>query len=364
MKVSFVDFAREWNFFEKKFLAAFKKFGQSGMYVLGPEVEKFEHEFATFSGYKYGVGMSTGLSALEVALRAYNIGPGDEVVTVANTAVATVLAISSVGATPVFCDVGTDFLIDPAHIEALITKKTKAILPVHLFGKICDMKSINRIAKKYHLTVIEDACQAHGSTFAGESKKNTKAVSFYPTKNLGTLGEGGLLLTNDVKVRDFALSYRNYGQQGRYNHVIRGTNYRLEPLHAVLLRVKLPYLGKSIEKRRRIAKKYIEKLKDIEGLGILTFDPTSSYHLFVVRVFGGKRGALQQALHAQGIDTLIHYPTAVHRQPCYREEYKGVVLKNTDQFEEEILSLPCHPFMTDKEVGEVIRQVKIFYMNT
>jgi len=363
MRIPFINLQSEWKFFEKKFLPAFKKFGQSGMYVLGPEVEKFEVDFASYTGYRYGVGLSTGLSALETALRAYGIGPGDEVITVPNTAVATVLAISAVGAKPVLCDVGYDFLIDPSKIEDLITKKTKAILPVHLFGKICDMKMINRIAKKYGLKVIEDACQAHGAQFKGESAKNTKAFSFYPTKNLGALGEGGAIVTNDKKIRDFALSYRNYGQEGRYHHMIKGVNYRFEPLHCMLLSIKLKYLDSFIQKRRNIAKKYIQNLGNLSELEVGEFDTTSAYHLFVVRVTNNRRAELQKFLQKQGIDTLIHYPTAVHMQPCYREEFKGLSLTQVDVFQKEILSLPCHPFMKDREVNEIVKQIRLFFQN-
>lgn len=358
MKVSFINLQAEWKFFEKKFLSAFKKVGRSGVYVLGPELERFEHNFAKYSGYTHGIGVSTGLSALEIALRAYGIGSRDEVITVANTAVATALAISSVGAKPVFCDIGDDFLIDPTKIEALITKRTKVILPVHLFGKICDMKAINFIAQKNKLAVIEDACQAHGANFKSESAKNTKAFSFYPTKNLGTMGEGGAIVTNDAKVRDFTMSYRNYGQQGRYNHVIKATNYRLEPLHATLLGVKLEYLNNFIKIRQNIAQKYISKLKNIDGLIINDFDPTSSYHLFVIRVLNKRRNELQDYLKKQGVETLVHYPTAIHRQPCYHNEYKNIILSKTDSFQNEILSLPCHYFMKDTEQDFIIKHIK------
>ncbi|MEK7452029.1 MAG: aminotransferase class V-fold PLP-dependent enzyme, partial [Patescibacteria group bacterium] len=213
MLVPFIDFKREWKFFEKEMMQTFRAFGRSGYYVLGPEVEKFEKDFAQFCGYKYAVGVSTGLSALEMILRAYKIGEGDEVITVANSAVATSLAISHLGAKPIFCDIGEDYLMDVSCIEKCITKKTKAILPVHLFGKICDMKRINLIAKKHKLVVIEDACQAHGAKCQKDSAVNTKAFSFYPTKNLGAFGEGGAVVTQDASVRDFVASYRNYGQR-------------------------------------------------------------------------------------------------------------------------------------------------------
>lgn len=363
MKVPFINLKSEWKFFEKKFVSTFKKVGRSGVYVLGSEVEQFENDFAKYCGYSCGVGVSTGLSALEVSLRAYDIGEGDEVITVANTAVATVLAISSVGAKPIFCDIGDDFLIDPSKIEALITHKTKAVIPVHLFGKICNMKAINLIAKKHKLIIIEDACQAHGANFKNESAKNTKAFSFYPTKNLGTMGEGGAIVSNDKKVRDFALSYRNYGQQGRYNHVIKATNYRLEPLHCALLNLKLKYLDKFTKIRQGIAKNYITELKNIEGIIINDFDPTSSYHLFVIRVLDNQRDELQDYLKKQGIETLVHYPTVVHEQPCYKNEYLGLELEKTDKFQEEILSLPCHVFLGKAELNTIVASINKFIVD-
>lgn len=363
MKVPFLDVTREWNFFEKKFLLAFKKFGQSGIYVLGPEVEKFERDFAKYCGYQYAVGVSTGLSALEMILRAYNVGPGDEVITVANSAVATSLAISNVQATPVFCDVGDDFLMDVDKIESLITVHTKAILPVHLFGKICDLAAINKIAKKYKLIVVEDACQAHGADFRGESLKNTKAFSFYPTKNLGALGEGGAVVTNDEKIKNFVWSYRNYGQRGRYNHVIKGGNYRLDPLKCVLLGIKLKKLKYFISQRQDIAKKYINAFKNIDSLVINRFDPSCAYHLFVIRVLNGKRDKLRDYLKDQGLETLIHYPIAIHRQRCYRKEHEGSILKNTDKFQEEILSLPCFAFLNEREQNFVIANIKKFFIS-
>lgn len=361
MQVSFVDLKQEWKFFEKKFLSAFKQFGQSGVYVLGREVEKFEKKFAQFCGYKYCVTVSTGLSALEIALRAHGIGWRDEVITVANTAVATALAISNVGAKPVFCDVRNDFLLDPDEIEKYITPRTKAILPVHLFGKVCDMKQINRIAKKHNLAVIEDACQAHGANFSGVSAINTKAFSFYPTKNLGALGEGGAVVTNDETVRDFIASYRNYGQEGRYNHIIKGGNFRLDPFKCKILSIKLKYLKKFIAHRQKIAQKYIKSLQKISGIVVNDFDENCSYHLFVIRVLSAQRDKLREFLSKSGIETLIHYPTPIHRQPCYQSEYLGVALEHTDNLQTEIISLPCHALLSTTDQSFVIKKVKEFY---
>lgn len=360
MQVPFIDLKREWKFFEERFLLAFQKFGRDGIYVLGSEVENFERNFAKYCGYKYCATVSTGLSALEIILRAYNIGKDDGVITVANSAVATALAISNVGAKPVFCDVGDDFLIDTDKIVKLITKKTKAIMPVHLFGRVCNMDKINEIADRFGLIVIEDACQAHGANFIGLSTVNTKAFSFYPTKNLGALGEGGAITTNDDKIFNFVKAYRNYGQEGRYNHVMKAINSRLEPLHCIFLNIKLKYLNQFVKKRQDIAKKYIKEFKDIKGLFVNDFDPDTSYHLFVIRVSGGRRDELRNYLKEKGIEALVHYPIAIHQQPCYQPEYRKLKLKNTDQFQNEIISLPCYPFLSEKESDYIIKSVLFF----
>ncbi|MBL7057744.1 DegT/DnrJ/EryC1/StrS family aminotransferase [Patescibacteria group bacterium] len=361
MKVPFIELCREWDFFEEEFIKAFKLFGQNAVYALGSDVENFEANFAKYCGYRYSVGVSTGLAALEVILRAYDVKSGDEVITVGNSAVATSLAISSVGAKPVFCDVNENFLIDVEQIESLITSKTKAILPVHLFGGVCDMRPINELAKKYKIFVIEDACQAHGCKFINESAVNSKAFSFYPTKNLGAFGEGGIIVTNEEVVRDFSLKYRNYGQNGRYNHEIKGTNYRIDPLQCALLNVKLDSLNKAVERRKEIAKKYIESLGHLEQIKINNYNSSSSFHLFVIRVLNGERDNLRDHLKKNEVDSLVHYPVTIYKQPCYKDEYDNVVLVNTDKFQEEILSLPCYPFLKEDEQDFVIKQVKGFF---
>jgi dTDP-4-amino-4,6-dideoxygalactose transaminase len=362
MKVSFIELTREWQFFEDSFVEALKRFGRDGYYVLGPNTANFEDNFASYCNYKYGITVSTGLSALKIALLAYGIGSGDEVITVANSAVATSLAISNIGAVPVFCDVKEDFLINEAQISSLITKKTKAILPVHLFGKICNMAVINEIAQQHNLVVIEDACQAHGANFIGDSLINTKAFSFYPTKNLGAMGEGGLVLTNNQKVKDFAVAYRDYGQNGRYNHVILGDNNRISALQCLFLDIKLKELDNFLSKRKIIAQKYIKELNNIKGLKINDFDNDSSYHLFVIRVFGGRRDSLKSFLTENGIDSLVHYPVSINQQPCYISDYNKAILENTALFQTEILSLPCYPFLSGDEQDYVISKIKQYFL--
>lgn len=359
--IPFLDLKREWLFFEKTFLKAVKKFGRDGVYVLGSCLEKFEEEFADFCGYKYAIGVSSGLSALEIALLAHGVKAGDEVITAGNSAVATSLAISNIGAKPIFCDVKNNFLIDEKKITELITDKTKAILPVHLFGNPCNMKLINMIAREHRLEVIEDACQAHGVDFKDESKTNTKAFSFYPTKNLGCIGEGGIIITNNEEIRNFAASYRNYGQNGRYNHEIKGNNHRLDPIQCVFLSIKLKKLKNFIRRRKIIAKRYFQAFKNIKGIEMGGYDEQSSFHLFVIRIKNGRRGELMKYLENKKIKVAVHYPVAIYKQLCYRKEYGDVDLQNTEELQKGILSLPCYPFLKPEEQDIIIKEINNFF---
>jgi len=363
--IPFIDLAREWRYFEKSFSRDLKNFGRAGQYVLGDYAREFEEEFAAQHGYKYGLTVTNGLAALKIALLAKGLQPGDEVITVANSAVATALAISQIGAKPVFCDIKDDFLMDEALLEGLITSRTKAILPVHLFGKISNLEVINQIAARHRLFIIEDACQAHGANFAilkkGTGLVNAKAFSFYPTKNLGALGEGGLILTNEESVRNFASAYRNYGQNGRYNHLIKGDNNRINSLQCAFLKTKLSKLSEFISRRRQLAEKYCRTLAGLKELFLPENIADSANHLFVIRVGQGRRDALKDFLQTAGIETLIHYPRPIHQQACYIKEYPDLHLAKTEQFQEEILSLPLYPFLKDREQDYVIAKIKEFF---
>jgi dTDP-4-amino-4,6-dideoxygalactose transaminase len=257
--------------------------------------------------------------------------------------------------------VGEDFLIDPAKIETLITRRTKAILPVHLFGKICNMAAINKIAKRHGLIILEDACQAHGAKYAGASLKNTKAFSFYPTKNLGAMGEGGMVVTNDEQIYKFVVSFRNYGQAGRYNHVMKGGNFRLDPFKCALLNEKLKAMSRAVSIRRKLALNYVKALSVVSGLAVDAYDAASCYHLFVIRALNGQRDQLRDYLKQNGIETLVHYPVSIYEQPCYRSEYPRLKLTNTDKFQSEILSLPCYPFLTTREQKFIIQKIGAFF---
>jgi dTDP-4-amino-4,6-dideoxygalactose transaminase len=293
------------------------------------------------------------------------IGVGDEVITTPLSAVATTLAIISVGATPVFVDVNLDGQIDTSQIEAKITPSTKAILPVHLYGNACDITTILKIAKKHNLQVIEDAAQAHGSSL-NEQKLGTFGVlgcfSFYPTKNLGTLGgDAGAIATNSDEIARLAKQLRNYGEESKYRHVRYGLNSRLDEIHAAVLRAKLTWLDISNEKKRQIASLYNQALVDIKGLSIVKpiADSVNNVHQYVI--ITGRRDELQKYLSEQGIPTLIHFPTPIHQQPFLKDNYRKFSLPIAKQFCNNTLSLPSHEYMTTDEINQVIKAIHAFF---
>lgn len=328
----------------------------SGWYILGKEVEKFEEEFASFCGSAYGVGVASGTEALFIALLACDIKSKDEVITVANAGVPMVVAITLAGAVPVFVDINPeDYNIDVSKIEKRITKKTKAILPVHLYGQCSDMGPIFKIAKRHNLKVIEDACQAHGAAYEGKragSFGDIGCFSFYPTKNLGCFGDGGMIITDDKELAERAKSLREYGQIQRYRHMSKGINSRLDEVQAAILRVKLKHLDKWNKMRIEISRIYN---KDINNKLIMKPKEMSRrlhiYHLYVVAT--RYRDELQNYLMKNGVQTLIHYPVPVYRQKAYAELKVDSICKNTDKFSKMVLSLPLYPEMTKEEVHRV-----------
>lgn len=331
----------------------------SGWYILGQEVAAFETEFAAYCGTAGCVGVNSGTDALHLALRACDIGPGDEVITVAHTAVATVAAIRMTGATPVLVDIDPDtFTMNPAAAAAAVTPRTKAIVPVHLYGQTAAMEEILDLAYSKNLRVIEDCAQAHGATYAGKragSMGDLGCFSFYPTKNLGALGDGGAVVGTDPELLAKVRLLREYGwtPADRYVSQIEGVNSRLDELQAAFLRVKLARLDAWNARRQAIAARYAT------GLGTAVRVPTVGparehvYHLYVVRT--PHRDRLRAALQARGIGTGIHYPVPVHRQPAY--QHMPVSLPVTEAAAAEILSLPMHPFLTDADVDAVIAAV-------
>jgi len=352
------ELKRQYTAIKEEVNAAIHRVFDSGNFILGREVAGFEEEFSKYCGARHGVGVGNGTDALHLGLLACGIGAGDEVITVSNTASATVLAISFCGARPVLVDIDPDtYTIDTSKIAAKITENTKAILPVHLFGHPANMDAIMETAERHGLRVIEDVCQGHGSEYKKKKSGSFGDVgcfSFYPTKNLGAYGDGGMVITNDSGIAEKLALLRNYGQKDRYKHILKGYNSRLDEIHAAILRAKLAHLDEWIAKRRHIARLYCELL---EGNGKVSLPlekgPVKhSYHLFVVRC--GKRDALQKWLASKDICTNIHYPTPVHMQEAYAELncLKGT-LPLTEKYANDILSIPIFPELTEEEVKKV-----------
>jgi dTDP-4-amino-4,6-dideoxygalactose transaminase len=343
-------------------LAGFERVLDSGGFVQGAEVEAFEREFAGSYGVRHALAVSNGTAALHLALAAAGIGPGDEVITVANTFIATVEAISLTGASPVFADIDyRTMLIDPTDVERKVTARTRAIIPVHLYGRVCDIEALGHIARRYGLKVIEDACQAHGARDFGANAGalgDAGCLSFYPTKNLGTVGEGGMVLTNDDAIAARVASLRNHGQAERHVHTEPGYNYRMPELQAAALRVLLPHLEEWNAARVRAAGWYNRGLFGTE-LRLPEAGAWGShvYHLYVVR--SRERERLRAELSAAGIGTAVHYPSPIHLQPAYGYlGWRRGSLPVTEHAVEEILSLPMHPHITEPEVEAVCASVR------
>jgi len=316
-----------------------------GWYVLGPEVEQFEAAFAAYHGVGYAVGVASGTDAIELALRAAGIGPGDEVITVSHTAVATVCAIERAGATPVLVDIDpVSYTMDPTATAAAIKPRTKAIVPVHLYGHPADMPALVAIAEQHKLLLIEDCAQAHGARMGGRlvgTLGHLGTFSFYPTKNLGACGDGGAVITRDAQLAARLRRLRTYGQVSRYRHVERGVNSRLDELQAAILGVKLKHLDQHNAVRRELAARYDRLLAHVIRPGIRDSDIYHVYHLYVIR--HSDRDALQVKLRTRGVETLVHYPVPVHLQEAYNDlGYRRGDLPVTEQIAEEVLSLPMH----------------------
>lgn len=325
---------------------------RSGQFILGPEVNAFEQEVAAYLGVKHAIGLNSGTDALVIGLRALGIGPGDEVITTPFTFFATAEAISQVGAIPVFADIDPkSFNIDPNLIEEKITSRTKAILPVHLYGLPAEMDAILALAEQYGLKVLEDCAQAFGASYRGKkvgTLGHVGAFSFFPSKNLGAFGDGGLLVTNDDQVAEAARMLRAHGSRKKYFNEAIGYNSRLDALQAAILRVKLPYIDQWNEARRRVAKRYNELLKDIPGLVTPYEAPYSIhvYHQYTVRLTGGKRDKVKQFLADQGIGSMVYYPVPVHKLPIYADH--SVSLPEAEKAAAEVLSLPIWPEIAEE----------------
>ncbi len=358
MDVPFVDLRRLHSAMADELTEAWRAVAERGDFILGEDVELFESEFAAYCETEHCVGLDTGTSALELCLRAWGIGPGDEVITAPNSFIATASAIVFTGATPVFVDIEPEtYTIDVSKLEAAITTRTRAIIPVHLYGHPADMDPILEIAQRHGLNVLEDACQAHGARYKGSrvgSLGDAAAFSFYPAKNLGGFGDGGALTTDDPELAEQLRMLRNYGQRAKYDHQFLAYNRRLDTVQAAILRVKLCYLDEHNRSRQEAAGLYKRLLSDCESIVLPTTRDWAEhvYHLFIIR--HPQRDHLQAWLSEQGIATGLHYPTPIHLQPAYhylrlsRGSYPVA-----EAVADEILSLPMFAMMSADEVEYV-----------
>ncbi len=360
-KVAFVDLYAQHQEVEQELLEVFQRVLKKSSFILGPEVVAFEQAFAQYVGAKECLAVNNGTTALQLVLEALEIGPGDEVITVANTFIATAEAISAVGARPVFVDADpVSYTMDLQLVEAAITPKTKALLPVHLYGQSADLDALMAIAKRHNLYLVEDACQAHGATYKGKRVGAfgiAGCFSFYPGKNLGALGEGGGIVTNDPVFAQKMRMLRDHGSTKKYEHSMPGYNFRLEGLQGGFLNVKLKKLDKWNGRRREIAKRYQELLADAP----ITLPSEMGwgehvYHLYVIQA--DDREALKQSLTDAGIETGLHYPVPLHLQVAYKElGYEKGAFPVSEHLSSHILSLPMHPYLTDAEVERVANVV-------
>jgi len=363
MKIPFLDLKAPYRELKDELDAAYRRVMESGWYILGKEVEAFESEFAEYCEVKHCIGVGNGLEALHLILRAYGIGLGDEVIVPANTYIATWLAVSHSGATPVPVEpVESTCNIDPNQIEQAITSKTKAVLVVHLYGQPADMDAINVLAQKHGLKVIEDCAQAHGARYKGKragSLGDAAGFSFYPGKNLGALGDGGAVVTNADAIAAKVKILRNYGSQEKYHNEVKGYNSRLDDLQAALLRVKLTKLEEWNKRRRAVASRYLNELAAVQDL-ILPFVPEWAepvWHLFVVQ--HRQRDSLQKSLSEEGIGTMIHYPIPPHLQPAYADLDLCVGdFPISERIAKEVLSLPMGPHLDETGRSMIISIIR------
>jgi len=363
--IPLVDLKAAYHRLQAEIDAAVARVLAGGWYILGPEVRAFESEFAAYLGVEHAVGVASGTDAVLLALRALGVGPGDEVITVAHTAVATVTAIELCGAIPRLVDIDSvTYTLDPTHLAAAITPRTRAIVPVHLYGAPADLDAILAVARAHGLLVVEDCAQAHGARTQGRTVGtlgDAAAFSFYPTKNLGALGDGGAVATNRPEVAERLRLLRQYGWRERYVSDVAGTNSRLDELQAAILRVRLGHLEAENEARRRLAARYDAALAGLPiALPAARPDDCPVYHLYVIRA--AARDALAEHLRARGIGTGVHYPVPVHRQPAYAHlGYGPGSLPATEAAAAEVLSLPMYPDLTEGAVDTVAAAIRAYY---
>jgi dTDP-4-amino-4,6-dideoxygalactose transaminase len=363
-----LDLSEQYQSMKKEILQKLDEVMSSSRFILGDNVEKLESDIAKYSNVKHGIGVGNGSDAIHIALQSVGVGEGDEVITTPFTFFATAGSIARIGAKPVFVDIDpVTFNIDPSKIEAAITPRTKAILPVHLYGQMADMDPIVEIAKKYNLCIIEDAAQAIGAKYKGKTvgEMGTAATySFFPTKNLGAYGDGGMIVTNDDDVAEKCRVIRVHGSKPKYYHHVLGYNSRLDELQAAILNVKFPHLNRWSEERRKRAAYYTERLNEkLNGIIQTPVEKEGNYHVFhqyTLRV--PKRNELQQYLKDQGIATMIYYPLPLHIQPVFKDlGYKEGDFPEAEKAAKEVLSLPMYPELKQEEQDYVIEKIIEFY---
>lgn len=360
--IKFLDLYKVNERFRSDIEARFQSVLDSGWYLQGKENERFCKDFAAYCGTKYALGVANGLDALNLIIRGYGWGPGDEIIVPANTFIATILAISENGCTPVLVepDINT-YNIDPDKVEAAVTSKTKAIFVVHLYGQAVQMEKIWQIAEKYGLKIVEDAAQAHGAFYQGRRTGNlgdAAGFSFYPGKNLGAFGDAGGITTNDAELYERCKAIANYGSDRKYHHIYKGVNSRLDEIQAAILDVKLKHLDEDNDRRQQIAARYRNEIKNPAIILPRTYDESAHvWHIFAIRT--KNRDMLIRHLEAKGIQTNIHYPMPPHHQGAYKE-WVDCSYPITEQIHREVVSLPMSPVMTDEEVGTVIQAVNCY----
>ncbi|MES2628603.1 MAG: DegT/DnrJ/EryC1/StrS family aminotransferase [Bacteroidota bacterium] len=366
MKIPFLSFQGMHGALKPAVMQAMEKVYDSYYYINGPHVAAFEEEYAAWNQVKHCVGVSNGLDALVLSLKALGVGPGTEVIVPSNTYIASVLAITQLGGTPIFAEPRkATYNIDPSAIEALITPKTKGIMVVHLYGQCCEMQEITDLAAKNKLFVVEDNAQSHGATYNDKlagSWGDINGTSFYPGKNLGALGDAGAITTNNVELANTVKTLKNYGSRVKYYNEVEGYNMRLDELQAAVLSVKLKHIDEWSRQRKHIAARYLDGMAGIEGLILpeTAAGATHVYHLFVVRTT--QRAALMEHLQQQGVGTMIHYPVPPHMQEAYQHlGYKKGDFPIAEEMADTLLSLPVWPGMTDEETDHVITSVKSFF---
>lgn len=359
--IPFVALDREYDEIRDEITDAVESVLESQWFVLGDEVNQFERHFAEYIGCQHAVGVNSGSDALQIALESLGVGSGDEVILPSHTFVATANAVMKTGANPVFVDIDPDtYCIDPDEVRSAVTEKTAAVIPVHLYGQPADIESIQSICEQNDIAIVEDACQAHGSTYDGQtvgSFGDIGCFSFYPTKNLGAYGDGGAIVTDNDELATRIAEIRNVGQSSKYRHEHVGFNSRLDELQAAVLNVKLERLDDWNRRRSEAAAIYDELLDGVVTTPTTRNNAEHVYHLYVIRT--ENRDSLREYLDERDIGTLIHYPTPIHEQPAY-QEYSDVSLPVTERIAEQIVSLPMHPWIEPDEIERVVRHIEAF----